>query len=151
MASYTQVSPRSGPRGGSKTARPLIGGVRVRNPPPRGAEGVGGRWVEAVTGKVAFRAGRRGAEVGSKTGERVFPTGPNLPTRPRPPPPWRTFVSDGPSESPEVDAACFPRREAASRVDTQNGEEQAAQSGLSTGQGPSLGASEVPIDQAPPR
>jgi hypothetical protein len=52
---------------------------------------------------------------------------------------------------PRVGAACFPRREAAPRVDAQSGEEQAAQSGLSTGQGPSPGASQVPIGQATPR
>ena len=52
---------------------------------------------------------------------------------------------------PRFDAACFPRREAASKVDAQIGEEQAAHSGLSTGQGPSPGASEAPIDQAPRR
>jgi hypothetical protein len=61
-----------------------------------------GRWVEAVTGKVCFSGGevrwRRGRlEDWEGWGLAVR----SCPTRPRPPPPWRTFVSDGPSESPE--------------------------------------------------
>ena len=49
-------------------------------PSSAGAEGVGGRWVEAVTGKGAFRAGRRGAKVGSKTGWGLWPR-PSEPSR----------------------------------------------------------------------
>ena len=92
---------------------------------------------------VLFERGGARRRVGSKTGAegcRPVPAVRTSPARPRPPPP---SVSDGPSESPEV--------ESISRRRAERGEERSAQSSLSTGQGPSPGASKVPIDQATPK
>ena len=95
VVSYTRVSLRSGL--GLETARPLVGRAGETT---AGGRRVGGLWVEAVTGKGAFRAGR-GEAKGRLEEQRGV--GPSLPSEPSPRArglPLRTSFSDGPSESP---------------------------------------------------
>ena len=124
-------APAGGPRGAS------TGAVR------RGQRG--GLWIEAVTGKGAFRAGRseaKGRLEDRSRGVSAHPCRPNLPRAPA----ATAALCGRPFQTGHLS---LPRWKA-SRVDAQSGEERAAQSGLSTGQGPSPGASKVPIDQATP-